>query len=731
MDCEADSRPVSPPVAGVDALAAARPVGSGGEATRGGEGVAKVRFGLLVLALLLLVVACVARAHWQQPYEDLRTHAHVGRDLLRDEARPASVAARLLPGVVGGALLAYLPAEALFLTSLFVLAWALRGGGRDSLEVPRHFSLCVGGGVAWTAWWIGQEAFAGFPFAGDEFAYLFQARVMAMGGLSAPSPAPLEYFACNNLINNGQWCAVYPPGWPMLLSLADGVGLCSLVNPLAAAFCLGALLLLGRELFGRRAAAMAVLLVAFSPAFVLNAASGFSHVSQSLFTVMTLWLFVKARRTPGSLLFPASCGMALGMAFLVRPVECGLLVLLLLALHGAMEVAEPGSLREPRLLLVPLLAGLVGSFWCICNLHQVGSAFRTAYSLDFGTGLLDAAGMGHSAAAGVLNTAYSLGRMLVWQSPLLAELLLVGAWLSRRTPAAVLLTYGVVTVGAFGMYFTVGQVEYGARFYLCAWVVTALVAGAGAEALVARWHLTRRQVVAGLLFWLVFTGAAAWPGFVRAAASVHQGAATLDRFIREKAGQRALVFIRNTPDGYAAWLNRNMPDFSDGPRRLLFLDVEKNRRVRRLHSERPAFVLDYDPAIGTYRLLPFSHGFPDALDHVVAGINYASSLHDSEQALREFAAVPTRSPWHAAASYNRLTVLFRAGRHADVVREAEACTRTHGPTLETCTLWGRSLLVLGQAEQASVVLARAVALGAPGSRGRQQSENWLRRARGE
>lgn len=687
------------------------------------------RFALLMLALLGLAAACMVRAHFQRPFDDMRTHTHVGRELLKDEPHPNVVAAHVALQTMGNVVAAYVPAEALLLLSLVLLVRALRGGDPISSRGGslRWVPLVLAALVFVAAWRILAGVFWDYPFSGDEFAYLFQADVFSHGALIEPSPPMPAFYQCNNIINNGRWYAIYPPGWPLLLAVGERAAAVDVVAPAAAACALLVLFALGRELFGARAAVFGVLLLAVSPAFILNAASYFSHQGQLLFSAAAIWLFLRARRARGSLLLPLASGLALGLAVLTRPLDCGPLVVAMALWHVALERTEPGELRSMRLLLIPLAAGMVSAVLLVCNLQQTGDPFTSGYNVDYGTGVLGVGG--HSAAAGVLNTLYSSSRALVWGAPLMAELVVVCLWWRFDTHVAMLVGYATLTAIAFAFYFNLGQVEYGARYYLCAWAFLTLVAGAGADALLRRWRTSARQVVGVALFLAIFAGGGQWPGMLGAAATLHQQGATLNRWIDTTAGKKAIVFIRVTADNMAAYLNRNLCDMNAQALRVLFLDPAMNRRLRRHFSGLNACILDFDEDSRRYRLLPFDGCARSDTDLIVAGINYDVSARDTDAAIREWEGVPAASPAYLAALYDMFRVAFRQGHHAQVTRLARTFLRKNDAMAEVYFLWGRSLLSEDRSAQAVMELEKAVARYPGGSVEGDRARRWLEEAR--
>ena len=86
------------------------------------------------------------------------------------------------------------------------------------------------------SWWMAANIFENMGHIEDEHAYIWQARVIARGQLTTPSPVEAEKFLVPFVIDyQGQRFGKYPLGWPVMLSFGIRLGLRGLVNPLLAA----------------------------------------------------------------------------------------------------------------------------------------------------------------------------------------------------------------------------------------------------------------------------------------------------------------------------------------------------------------------------------------------------------------------------------------------------------------------------------------------------------------
>src|SRR5215831_15306286 len=81
------------------------------------------------------------------------------------------------------------------------------------------------------------------PMAGDDYAYMYQAKLFASGRLYAQDPLynpSLPFYEClqTHCITDdqGHRFSKYPPGWPLLLAVGVKLGIPWLVDPLLGAF---------------------------------------------------------------------------------------------------------------------------------------------------------------------------------------------------------------------------------------------------------------------------------------------------------------------------------------------------------------------------------------------------------------------------------------------------------------------------------------------------------------
>ncbi len=273
--------------------------------------------------------------------------------------------------------------------ALAARAWADRLPGARIADgwvaIPDRTWCVVGSAAAFvSALAVHALVLRGMSVTDDESAYLFMARTLATGHLTAPSPEPRLFFDRAFMINDGRLYAQYFLGWPALLAPFAAVGLDGLANPLCfAAMVPGVFLVLrrlgavgGTAADGALAARVGVVLCVTSPMLVLSAATRMSHASCALALVWCAWFALRSR-DPGSAWYThAGVGLCFAVAFFIRPlsaVGAGLPLLVAWGL-GVFVSRRP---RDVLAFVVP--AAALAACFLLVNLVQNGGITVVSY----------------------------------------------------------------------------------------------------------------------------------------------------------------------------------------------------------------------------------------------------------------------------------------------------------------------------------------------------------------
>lgn len=385
-----------------------------------------------------------------------------------------------------------------------------------------------------------RSPFERLPHLEDEFAYLFQARLLARGQFVMETPEPgRSYWQPFVVDEAGARFGKYPPGWPLLLALGALAGQPWIVNTLLAALTVALTYRLGRELFGPVTGLIAALLTATSPLLILLSGTLMAHPAATLWGVLFWWAVWRlagsphtTHRTPWAIVG----GIALGMAANTRPLTAIGLALpvavaaLIITLRGglalvrnrhnwtylgnilrtgwmATRIARSGIMlwwrgQAHKVRLTALLltvAALTGGLTLLHNASATGNPFANLYTLVWEydrIGFGECCGRsGHTLARGIEHLRDDMalwaadlfgwrvaGVGLSWALPLLGLIALrqrVWAWLL----AGVLASLALVHVA-----YWIGAQTYSARYYAEATPMLAILGAAGVVWLARRTH---------------------------------------------------------------------------------------------------------------------------------------------------------------------------------------------------------------------------------------------------
>lgn len=392
-----------------------------------------------------------------------------------------------------------------------------------------------------------------FANSADEWAYQFQAMTLAQEALSTPAVPHQEALSPFYIItHNERVFSIFPPGWPVLLSLGERLGMRAWVNPLLTGLCMGLVWVIARRLYDEHTAWLSLALFGASAWVPFNGASYFAHPACLLFilgAIRTL-LLLHASFCVYKTMF---AGLLMACAFPVREYTT-VLLLAPFVVYSIATTASPirfiAALVLGALPVLTLLSlynhSLTGSFWMpprfLLEDEGIGFGERTIRVFDYVEtqhfGLLD----------GLNHLLMNLGRLFVWTVPGLPLLALVGFWLERRSAAHLSLATGILLLMlGYVLYPSDGGNQYGPRFFFEA---SGILSMGAAHALIQR---CKRSPLPARTLWLggflLFIASAAL--FTVHLRSVHEQIeqrTTLFRLVEQRNLQNALVFV-GAPSG--------------------------------------------------------------------------------------------------------------------------------------------------------------------------------------
>ncbi|MEN8145138.1 MAG: hypothetical protein ABFS14_09325 [Gemmatimonadota bacterium] len=275
------------------------------------------------------------------------------------------------------------PSEWLLGVGIFaLLAWLL-AVATDSLTVPSRLRRIPRAGTFAAPLLLtlllvmaSRVVFEGHPLSIDSIVQLFQAKILAAGSMAAPAPPPGGFFATQHmLVNEAGWSSQYPPGPAAILALGELLGASWLV-PIVLS--LGTALLLirfTRRVYGARTATLCAFILPLAPFFWVMGASYMNHVPALFFLALLLNLYEAWERS-GSPGLAAASGLALGGAFLARPLTAAAVALPLIAF----QLVRPARRRVWSGAVAGAVGfALVASFYLLFNWRTTGEPFLPGY----------------------------------------------------------------------------------------------------------------------------------------------------------------------------------------------------------------------------------------------------------------------------------------------------------------------------------------------------------------
>jgi hypothetical protein len=264
---------------------------------------------------------------------------------------------------------------------------------------------------------VHERVFEGLPHIEDEMAYAWQAKVIARGNLTLPSPPDPKSFLVPFVIDyNGQRFGKYPPGWPVVLAFGEILGARALVNPLLAGLGVWLTYRLGKRLFGETVALLAAGLTLTSPFFLMNSGSLLSHPLGLVLSAAFALAWIDAFCNPTfkhPWLAAVTAGATLGLLALTRPFTA-LSVALPFGLHGLYLLIRKDWETRRRLVALGLIALALTALYFLWQYAVTGDPLLNPYTLwwpydkiGFGPGFGHTV-EGHNLDQAWINTRFSL-----------------------------------------------------------------------------------------------------------------------------------------------------------------------------------------------------------------------------------------------------------------------------------------------------------------------------------
>jgi hypothetical protein len=327
---------------------------------------------------------------------------------------------------------------------------------------------------------VAERVYERIPHIEDEFAFLWEAQVMARGQISTASPEHEKSFLVPFVVDyDGRRFGKYPPGWPAALSLGARLDVAGWINPLISALVLWLTYRLARKILNPELSLLAELLMLSSPMFLMLSGTLMAHMFSLLLTLsfMLAWsdIYIPTR---GSASVPVwmkvfVAGGSLGLLFLTRPLTA-LAVALPFLINSAMSFMQLDRRARAASLGVFAIGALIGSLLALWQWVLTGDMWTNPYTLwwpydriGFGPGI-GVTESGHNLSLAYYNTRFSLraGVHDLFGWPYLSWVLLPFGLIGMRKHRWTWLHAGIFVslVLAYSFYW-IGSWLYGPRYY--------------------------------------------------------------------------------------------------------------------------------------------------------------------------------------------------------------------------------------------------------------------------
>jgi 4-amino-4-deoxy-L-arabinose transferase-like glycosyltransferase len=476
--------------------------------------------------------------------------------------------------------------------------------------------------VILAALWVGILA-AGFswfvyqahPHIEDEIIYLYHARYLSEGVLTVPAPPVPEAFSFYLIPHEaGRWFSIFPPGWPAMLAVGVFLGVAWLVNPVLASLNVLLSYAVLRKIYSRRAARMAVLLLALSPWFVFMGMNFMAHTFTLTCALVATLAVIRARNS-GSSTWGLIAGCAVGVVSLIRPLD-GLVVGGLLGLW-AIGFGER-RLKVSSILTFALGAAAVAAVVLPYNRQITGNPtefpLMAYYEKYFGPktnalGFGPERGLnwpidpfpGHSPLDALINAnlnVFSINVELfgwITGSLLMVVLLLFSGKLRRSD--YFMLAVVVALAGVFSFYWFSGGPDFGARYWYLMVVPLVALTARGIEFLETTFKDASQsaRVMAAVLTLSVLALVNFFPW--RAIDKYHHylGMRPDIRYLEKQHGfGKSIVLIRGNlhPDYHSAWVYNPSDPYAEVPVYAWDRNAKVRAQLLRAYPDRPVWIVN-------------------------------------------------------------------------------------------------------------------------------------------
>lgn len=308
-----------------------------------------------------------------------------------------------------------------------------------------------------------------FMNSADEHSCLFLAETLRMGKWWVEPHLLSDFFNVVHVGNRaGKWFSVYPPGWPLLLALGLKFEIQNWLNPVMTALALFFSAKAGEKVYGSGAAWLGVSLVVFTPFFMFNGASYFSHGTALLTISLFLFAYIHWKQSASEherIAWATLAGLAVGYGLMTRYLTMAAAALPFLVYHFLPVLRKRRKwLPSDTIFLVLALLFILVVFWQ--NTAVTGKPFKAPNKFDKSwerLGFRD----DYTPLDGAAFILVRFFFLMDWMPPafVLLYFFSIASW-RRLNPTQRLMHFGFLyPVIAYFFYYSWGGNQYGPRYY--------------------------------------------------------------------------------------------------------------------------------------------------------------------------------------------------------------------------------------------------------------------------
>ena len=552
-----------------------------------------------------------------------------------------------------------------------------------------------------------------FPFTSDEFSYLFQADVISTGKVTARVPMFFDSLTGDNIIfNNGNWYSKYTIGWPLLLALGKIPGIPYIINPLLASASLLLIYCITKRIFSKTAGLLAVLISLLSPYFLLQAATYFPHTSSGFFTLLLIYSFLMLTRE-NQWKYSLLGGFSLIMLLLIRPADGGIICLGIFP-WVIWTIIKSENKGKFIFKLTPILAGFclgIASLMLVNNI-QNGNPFLFSFVKNRADELWGFGNVLHTPVKGIWNVTFSILRTGFWVFPFIVVSSFFSI-LKKKQESIFLIIIALGFPAFYFFYYSLGIVEFGARYYYPAFLVLMPVAANGILEIfeiptVKKRFLKENLITAYIILCSLFMMTGVYPGLFSSIQKNYAINKKIYTWLENplNSNEKIITIIKNVPAKKTNLFIRNHLNYKNQNNiSAIFFLPGKNREIINAFPNRKPYLVSFDYRKNNFSIIPYTQkDKPDVGDFVFAAINYEASAGNIDKAIEIFKNADRLYPNNLFVEYPLGVLLYKHKKYKEAAEVLEKLVQHNQNHDDAYYFWGRSLGNLGKREKALEIL---------------------------